>query len=53
VFSPMPLLALFICAGYLLAVLKTVTAALDAPIGYEDENGFHLGMVSFAQVQDN
>lgn len=48
----MPLIALFLCAGYMLAVLKTVTSALEAPIGYEDENGFHLGMVSRAQVQD-
>jgi hypothetical protein len=29
---------------YVACVLKMVNAALDAPIGYEDERGFHYGL---------
>lgn len=42
--SPMPLLLVLLGAAYAFALLKTITAALDAPIGYEDENGFHYGI---------
>jgi len=48
----MPVLALFLCSGYAFSVLKTIAAAFDAPIGYEDENGFHYGMPTTAPVRD-
>jgi hypothetical protein len=38
------LLAISITTAYVSAVLKMVNAALDAPIGYEDESGFHYGL---------
>jgi hypothetical protein len=42
--SLIPLLNIALCAGYAFAVYRTVTAALDAPIGYEDDAGFHYGL---------
>lgn len=39
--------SLFAISGaivYVFAVLKMVNAALDAPIGYEDDSGFHYGI---------
>ncbi len=42
--SLMPLLNGLLCVGYAWALMRTVAAALDAPIGYEDEDGFHYGI---------
>lgn len=42
--SLMPLCLFSVCTGYVFCLLKVVTAALDAPIGFEDEEGFHYGL---------
>lgn len=42
--SLMPLLMFFFCTAYVFSLLKLMTAALEAPIGYEDEEGFHYGI---------
>lgn len=42
--SLMPLINFLLCAAYAFAIVRTITAALEAPIGYEDEDGFHYGL---------
>ena len=42
--SLMPLITFFVCVGYTFSVLRMVLAALDAPIGFEDSEGFHYGL---------
>lgn len=42
--SLMPLLNLVFCVVYAAALFRTVTAVIDAPIGYEDDEGFHYGL---------
>lgn len=44
--SLMPLLAISGAVLYAFSVLKMTTAAITAPIGYEDDAGFHYGMES-------
>jgi len=29
---------------YVFSLLSTVTAAIEAPVGYEDADGFHYGL---------
>lgn len=41
--SLIPLMTLF-SVGYLLCLHRMITAALEAPVGYEDEAGFHYGL---------
>lgn len=42
--SLIPLVAVSFAIAYVFAVLRMVTAALEAPIGYENEEGFHYGI---------
>ncbi|WP_158305435.1 hypothetical protein [Opitutus terrae] len=49
--SLMPLAPFFACAAYVLCMAKLVTAAYDAPIGYEDAEGFHYGIPVRAGVR--
>ena len=42
--SLMPLLAISGAILYVFSVLRMTTAALAAPIGYEDDAGFHYGI---------
>lgn len=42
--SLIPLLAVSIAIAYVFALMKMLTAALDAPVGYEDDEGFHFGV---------
>jgi hypothetical protein len=42
--SLMPLIAIAACTAYVFAGLKVVTAMIEAPIGFEDESGFHYGI---------
>lgn len=42
--SLMPLFMVFVSIAYVFTLMKMVTAALDAPLGYEDEDGFHYGV---------
>ena len=44
--SLIPLIAIGGSIAYVFALMKMVTAALDAPIGYEDESGFHFGIAT-------
>lgn len=41
--SLIPLMTLF-CVGYFACLHRLITAALEAPVGYEDEAGFHYGL---------
>jgi hypothetical protein len=36
--------AIFAVTLYAIGLLRTITAALEAPIGYEDDAGFHYGI---------
>jgi hypothetical protein len=40
----MPLMLVSAIALYAFSVVRMVTAALEAPIGFEDAEGFHYGM---------
>ena len=42
--SLIPLLTVSFVTAYVLAVMKMMTAVLEAPVGYEDEDGFHYGI---------
>lgn len=42
--SLMPLVVLAAFTAYVFAMLKVVTSMIDAPIGFEDERGFHYGI---------
>lgn len=42
--SLMPLCLFSVCVAYVVCVLRLVTAALEAPIGYEDAGTFHYGL---------
>ncbi len=42
--SLIPLITVSFAIAYVFAVMKMVTAALEAPVGYEDEEGFHYGI---------
>lgn len=42
--SLMPLLSVILCVAYAATVVHMMSAALEAPIGYEDDEGFHYGM---------
>lgn len=42
--SLMPLALFLICVAYMISVLKMINAACEAPLGYEDRDGFHYGM---------
>lgn len=42
--SLMPLIVTAAGVAYALAMLKVVTAMIEAPIGFEDERGFHYGI---------
>lgn len=42
--SLMPLLAISGAVLYVFSVLKMTTAAIAAPVGYEDDTGFHYGI---------
>lgn len=42
--SLMPLLAISGVIAYVFATLKMLTAAIEAPIGYENNEGFHYGL---------
>jgi hypothetical protein len=42
--SLIPLIVVAACTAYALAMLKVVTAMIEAPIGFEDERGFHYGI---------
>jgi|GEM_PF-3414561 hypothetical protein len=42
--SLMPYLTVSFAIAYVFAVMKMITAALEAPVGYEDEDGFHYGV---------
>lgn len=42
--SLIPLIAVSCAVAYTFALLKMMNAALEAPIGYEDESGFHFGI---------
>jgi hypothetical protein len=42
--SLMPLIVVAACTAYAFALLKVVTAMIEAPIGFEDERGFHYGI---------
>ena len=44
VLSPMPLYLLLACSVYTFCLVKLFLAAMEAPIGYEDRQGFHYGM---------
>lgn len=49
--SLMPLLMFFACVAYAFNLLGLVLAALDAPIGYEDKEGFHYGIEEAQTLQ--
>ncbi len=42
--SLMPLIVISGLVAYVFAVLKMTTAAIAAPVGYEDDAGFHYGL---------
>jgi len=42
--SLIPYLTVSFAIAYVFAVLKMVTAAVEAPVGYEDDEGFHYGV---------
>jgi hypothetical protein len=42
--SLMPLCLFSVTVGYVFCLLNVVRAALDAPIGFEDDGGFHYGI---------
>ena len=42
--SLIPLFALSLGFAYVLAIVKMTAAAWEAPIGYEDGDGFHFGL---------
>ncbi len=42
--SLMPLFTFCLCVGYAFSVYYMIVAAADAPIGYEDAEGFHYGL---------
>ena len=42
--SLMPLATFTLCFAYVLGLLRLINAAAIAPIGYEDEDGFHYGL---------
>ncbi len=42
--SPTSIFAILAVTVYAIGLLRTLTAALEAPIGYEDERGFHYGI---------
>ncbi|HYP16388.1 MAG TPA: hypothetical protein VEQ65_04180 [Opitutus sp.] len=42
--SLIPLLTLSLATAYVFAVLKMVSSALEAPVGFEDDEGFHYGV---------
>lgn len=42
--SLMPFLAISGAIVYVFSVLKMTTAAIAAPVGYEDDAGFHYGI---------
>lgn len=44
VLSPIVLTSFCFCALYVLSFVNMVSAALAAPIGYEDADGFHYGI---------
>lgn len=42
--SPMIIFVSCLLIVYVFSLLSTVTAAIEAPIGYEDADGFHYGL---------
>jgi hypothetical protein len=42
--SLIPFLTVSVAIAYVFAVMKMITAAAEAPVGYEDEEGFHYGI---------
>ena len=40
----MPLMMVSAIAIYVFGLVRMITAALEAPIGYEDADGFHYGI---------
>lgn len=42
--SLIPFITYAACTAYFFGVLNVMLAAWDAPIGYEDEEGFHYGI---------
>lgn len=49
--SLMPLLAIGGVVAYVFATLKMLTAAIEAPIGYENDEGFHYG-IAVSETED-
>lgn len=42
--SLIPLLVISGVIAYVFSTLKMVTSAIEAPVGYEDDAGFHYGI---------
>jgi hypothetical protein len=42
--SLMPLCLFSVCTIYVFCLIHMVGAAVAAPVGYEDDNGFHFGL---------
>ncbi len=42
--SLIPYLTVSFAIAYVFAVMKMVVAAVEAPVGYEDDEGFHYGI---------
>lgn len=42
--SLMPLCLFSVSIGYVFCLLNVLRAALDAPLGFEDDEGFHYGI---------
>ena len=51
--SLIPLLAVSCAVAYVFAVMKMLTAAIEAPVGYEDDDGFHFGVRIAQRVRND